>query len=261
MMSIRCALIMQIIAHRGASHDAPENTLASACMAWEQGADALEVDVHLTRDGRLAVIHDPDTRRTAGTSLRVGESTLDELKQLDVGAWRGRVFAGERISSLEEILATVPDGKRVFIELKGGAEMVEALQRSLAFAQRRHGLRETQSVIIAFDLAAAAAVKQTMPKLEVCWLAEAGAKAPHPTLREIADAARNRGLNGIDVDADWPLEPDMVQSLRSTGFKIYVWTVDDVDVARRLVAARVDGITTNRPGWLRAQLAPPPNRW
>src|SRR3954466_7120047 len=118
---------MQIIAHRGASHDAPENTLAAARLAWAQHADALEVDVHLTRDGRLAVIHDPDTRRTADVARAVAESTLAELPQLDVGTWKDRRFAAERIPALEDVFAVVPDGKRVFVEIKGGPEVVREL--------------------------------------------------------------------------------------------------------------------------------------
>src|SRR4051794_20206839 len=103
---------MQIIAHRGASHDAPENTLAAVRLAWAQHADAVEIDVHLTRDGRLAVIHDPDTQRTAGIPQLVTETTLADLQRLDAGAWKGASFAGEKIPALEDVFALVPAGKR-----------------------------------------------------------------------------------------------------------------------------------------------------
>ena len=85
-----------------------------------QGADAVEIDVHLTRDGRLAVIHDPDTRRTAGAATRVSAATLEELQRLDVGAWKSAAFAGERVPALDEVLALVPAGRRIFVEVKGG---------------------------------------------------------------------------------------------------------------------------------------------
>src|SRR4051794_3938882 len=99
---------VEVIAHRGASHDAPENTLAAIKLAWQQEADAAEFDLHLSRDGKLVVIHDADTRRVAGVDKRVAEQTLAELRRLDVGAWKGPRFAGERIATLEEVLATVP---------------------------------------------------------------------------------------------------------------------------------------------------------
>src|SRR5437667_10247172 len=120
---------VEIIAHRGASYDAPENSLSSVNLAWQQHADAVEVDVHSSRDGRLVVIHDYDTRKTSGVRKKVSEQTLEELKEVDVGRWKDRKWAGERIAALEEVLATVPHGKRLFVEVKGGVECVEDFAR------------------------------------------------------------------------------------------------------------------------------------
>ena len=252
--------VVQIIAHRGASHDAPENTLAAVRLAWVQDADAVEVDVHLTRDGRLAVIHDPDTRRTGGAALVVADATLAELQRLDVGRWKDARFAGEKIPALEDVFALVPDGKRIFVELKSGPESVPALARAVKNAREVQPvpLRAEQIVLIAFDLATAVAAKRALPAHEVCWIAEAGAAAPHPTVAEIARGAHAAGLDGIDLDAAWPLDVQSVQRVQQTragAFQVYVWTVDDAPHARRLASAGVNGLTTNRPGWLRAQLA------
>src|SRR6266704_983821 len=117
---------MQIIAHRGASYDAPENTLPAIKLAWEQGADAVEIDVHLSRDGRIAVIHDESTRKTGGVNKKVCDQAWSELQKLDVGCWKDRNWAGTCIPSLEEVLATVPQGKRLFIEVKCGEEFIGA---------------------------------------------------------------------------------------------------------------------------------------
>ncbi len=246
---------MLIIAHRGASHDAPENTLAAVRLAWAQGADALEIDVHLTRDGRLAVIHDPDTRRTAGVERVVAATSLAELQTLDVGSWKGATFAGERIPALEDVLALVPAGKRVFVEIKGGPGVADELRRCVEAALKTKTLQPAQVAIIAFDLAAARAAKQVLPALEVCWLADSGAEAPRPTLAALVETALAAGLDGIDVDAGWTLTRASVAAARAAGCAVYVWTVDDVTAARHLKSAGVDGLTTNRPGWLRAQLA------
>jgi glycerophosphoryl diester phosphodiesterase len=248
---------MEIIAHRGASHEAPENTPAAVRLAWAQHADAAEVDVHLTRDGRLAVIHDPDTRRTAGTRRVVVESSLAELQMLDVGRWKHPCFTGEKIPALEDVFSLVPAGKRVFVELKGGPETVSELQRCIQIAtqEQRAPLQAEQIAIIAFDLSAAEAAKRVLPRHEVCWLADSGAAAPRPTLAEVAAVARDAGLDGIDVDAQWPLAKDLVQHIRREGFKLYVWTVDEALLAQRLADAGVDALATNRPGWLRAQIA------
>ncbi len=248
---------MEIIAHRGASHDAPENTLAAARLAWAQHADALEVDVHLTRDGRLAVIHDSDTQRTAGMRRMVRECTLAELQALDVGRWKDPRFAGEQIPSLDDVLTMLPAGKRLFVELKGGPELVPALQRSLAAQHGAIIAQPGQIAIITFDLPAATAAKRAGRRHEVCWLAAAGAEAPCATVAEIAATARSAGLDGVDLDWQWRLDGKILQQIRRNGFKVYVWTVDDPPVARSLAAIGIDGLTTNRPGWLRAQMAAP----
>src|SRR4051812_19492852 len=120
-----------LIAHRGASFDAPENTVASLRAGYEQGADAGELDVHLTKDGRLVVIHDADSGRTGGRKQPVAEQTLDELRTLNAGQWgkwHGSAFA-EKIPLLAEILAIIPPGKRLFIEAKVGPELVTELER------------------------------------------------------------------------------------------------------------------------------------
>src|SRR5690242_8830167 len=95
---------LDLVGHRGASHDAPENTVASFREAWRQGADAAELDVHLTKDGRLVVIHDGDAKRTTGSPLKVREATLAELRRLDAGAWKGARYAGEKLPTLAEML-------------------------------------------------------------------------------------------------------------------------------------------------------------
>jgi glycerophosphoryl diester phosphodiesterase len=246
---------MEIIAHRGASHDAPENTLAAVRLAWEQAADAVEVDVQLTRDGRLAVIHDSDTQRTGGVAWSVAASSLAELQALDVGCWKDRRFAGERIPALEEVIALVPPGRRLFVELKGGPELVPPLERCLA-ARRPSAppLAPGQVAIITFDLRGAEAAKRVLPRHEVCWLAEAGAGAPCASVADVAATARTAGLDGIDLDAGWRLDREILQQIRRNGFKVYVWTVDDATVAQTLAAIGIDGLTTNRPGWMRGQI-------
>ena len=248
---------MLIIAHRGASHDAPENTLAAVRLAWEQGADAVEVDVHLTRDGRLAVIHDSDTERVGRVRRSVAATALAELRTLDVGRWKAPSFAGEKIPELPDVLGLVPAGKRIFIELKGGPEAVTELKRCLDQPGQGSGapLQRDQITVIAFDLTTAHAAKQALPRHEVCWLAEAGGEARCATLAEVAATAMREGLDGVDVEAGWPVDKLFTQQCHDRAFKVYVWTVDDPRRARELTAAGVDGITTNRPGWLRAQLA------
>ena len=92
---------VEIIAHRGASHLAPENTLASVELAWKRGADAVEIDIWLTKDGRIVAIHDEDTERTTGRKWVIADHTLAELRRLDAGSWKDESYAGEPIPILE----------------------------------------------------------------------------------------------------------------------------------------------------------------
>jgi len=88
---------MEIIGHRGASFDAPENTLASFRRGWEQHADAVELDIRQTKDGRIVVIHDQDTQRVTGVNRLVEEQTLEEIRQLDAGVWKDSRWVGEKV--------------------------------------------------------------------------------------------------------------------------------------------------------------------
>lgn len=95
-----------IIAHRGASYEAPENTLPAVRLGWERDADAVEVDIHQTRDGRIVAIHDRSTARVTGRTGLVAETTLERLRSLDAGSWKGMRWRGVRIPTLEEVLET-----------------------------------------------------------------------------------------------------------------------------------------------------------
>ncbi len=115
------------MAHRGASYDAPENTMASVELAWQQNADAVEVDVHLTKDKNIVVIHDRKAKRTGGLNKKIEKLTLEELRTLDFGSWKGAEWSGERIPLLSEVIETVPEGKKLFVEVKCGPEIIEPL--------------------------------------------------------------------------------------------------------------------------------------
>ena len=241
---------VEIVAHRGASFDAPENTVASMKLAWEQKADVGELDVFLSRDGKIVVIHDPTTRRTTGVDGKVAEMTLAELRKLDAGKWKNEKFAGERIPTLEEILATVPPGKRLFIEVKCWPEIVPELDRVLKASR----LKPEQTVVISFSADVVAAVKKARPDLPAYWVVSLVGKR---TARELIDKAKQIGADGLDLSANPAvLDKAFAEQVKSAGLRLYVWTVNDVALARKMIEAGVEGITTDRPGWLREQLAP-----
>ena len=152
------ASAVDIVAHRGASHDAPENTLAAHTLAWAQGADLVETDVHLTRDGELIVCHDTTTQRTTGQPGVIVQLTLAELRALDAGTWKDPRFRGERLPTLDEQLTRIPAGKRMLVELKVGPEVVPALARSLA----RCGVTPATVTLISFNAATLREIRRVL---------------------------------------------------------------------------------------------------
>jgi len=246
----------EIIAHRGASHDAPENTLASFRLGYAQLADACELDIHLSRDGCVVVLHDHDTARTAGVKLSLAGTSCAELRRLEIGQWgrwQGSAFA-EKIPLLSEVLTLVPADRRLFIEIKVGSEILPELDRVL----RASGVPPDRLSIITFNLDVARAAKRLLPVREVCWLHgydQDGETGRFPEIDDLIGRTAEAGLDGLDLHWKFPIDAAFAAKVHAAGLKLYTWTVDDVAVARAQRTAGVDGITTNRPGWLREQLA------
>jgi len=149
------------VAHRGASADAPENTIAAFKSAWQQGADVIEGDFQLTSDGQIVCIHDADTLRVSGTRLVVKESTLAELRQLNMGWHFHDQSFDEKIPTIEQVFATIPNNKKILIEVKCGVEILPALMQQI----QRSNLDLDQIGVIAFDQEVIKQCKLIEPKL------------------------------------------------------------------------------------------------
>lgn len=244
---------VELIAHRGASHDAPENTVSSIKLAWEQGADGSEFDVFLSSDKQIVVMHDKNTKRTSGgIELSIPKTTFAELQKLDVGAWKSPKFKDERIPTLANMLATVPKGKRAFIEVKCGPEIVPELEKSLKAAK----LKPEQTPVIAFNAKVIEAFKKARPDVPAYWLVglhKDGDKPP-PTAEELIKRAKEIQADGLDLSANSTLDAAYAKKILDAGLKLYVYTVDKPDLAKRMVDIGVHGITTNRPAFLREEL-------
>jgi len=246
--------LVPLVAHRGESADAPENTLAAFSLAWQRKVPVVELDVHLTKDGKLICIHDKDTKRTTGVMKVVKECTAAELQQLDAGSWKNKKFAGERMPLLEEALATVPDDGKVLIEVKVGPEAIPALVKAVESS----GKRPEQLIVISFNSRTVAEAKQKLPQLKAYYLVgfkqdkETGEWTP--TLDEaLAEAKRNQA-DGLDVSHQGPIDEAFVRRVRHFDLELHGWTVDDPKIARRLIELGFDSITTNRAGALREEL-------
>lgn len=255
-MSVMSSPAVEIIAHRGFSARAPENTLAAFNLAWENQTDACELDIYLTADDKVVVLHDKDTKRTGGISMLVAEAKAEAVMALGAGAWKGKEWESEKFPSLEQALATLPVGKqRFFIEIKTGAEIVPALTRILEPLKAR----ASQLAIIAFKRDAAAESKKAMPWIPVYRLAGGKSKdkkKPNDLGQVIAETKEDK-LDGVDLGLDWPWTEAMVKQVRDAGLGLYVWTVNKPEDVKRLAKLGVDGITTDDPVMVREALAKP----
>ncbi|MGC4006973.1 MAG: glycerophosphodiester phosphodiesterase [Pirellulales bacterium] len=241
-----------IVGHRGASYDAPENTVASFKLAWAQNADGAELDVYLTKDGRLAVLHDKDLKRTTGgaSDIAVAKSTLDELRKFEVGSWKNEKYKGEQVPELADMLATVPSGKFVFVEVKCGPEIVPALDQAL----RDSKLKLEQTIVSSFNEKVVAEMKKVRPDVEAHWIVSLNKKdQTPPTAAQLIAKAREIKADGLHLSAGPTLNAAYLAELHAAGLKVVGWTVNDPKVAAELLENKVYGITTDRPGYIREQ--------
>jgi glycerophosphoryl diester phosphodiesterase len=246
-----------IIAHRGASHDAPENSLSAFKLAVEQGADGFEADFYLTSDGKIACFHDKDTERISGRKLMVVKTPLSELQALDVGSWKDPRWKGERMPTMEDVLAAVPKGKKVFLELKSSVEIIEPMAKVIEDSS----LQPEQIVIISFHADAIAESKEKLPHLKALWLCRYKQQKKGgpftPGVEEVAATLIRIRADGFNSEAQREhFDETFVKRLGELGCDEFsVWTVDDPKVAKYYAKLGAWAITTNRPAWLREQMA------
>ena len=242
---------VEFIAHRGASYIAPENTMASVMLGWRKNAD-VEVDVHLSKDNRIMVIHDSTTTRTGNLDLKVRQTPSDILRKIDVGSFKSEEFTHEQIPFLEDVISTIPPGRKLYVEIKCGPEILPVLVRMLKTSGKAH-----QIIIIGFNLETVSAAKRQMPHIPAYWLK--GTKRHKVTQKYIPhdpgliQTAKDHNLDGLDLHYAG-VDNNFMRAVKAAHQKLYVWTVDDPEEAARLIRLGVAGITTNRPQWLREQL-------
>ena len=231
-----------LIAHRGASAVAPESTRAAIREAARAGADMVELDVQMTRDGRLVVFHDERLERTTNGRGRVGGTRYAQLARLDAGAWFHPRFAGERILLVSQALRLAPTRMGINFELKRTPKRQALLRRLMRVVSRaRLGQR---LLLSSFDPRLLEPLRSTRRlRALIC--------RRHPE-RSLAQAIR------LGCDAWHPFHalvtPRRIQRAHAAGLRVHAWTIDDRRRARQLVRWGVDGVFTNHPARLRGLL-------
>lgn len=237
------------IAHRGASAEAPENTLAAFELALTQGADAIELDLHQTADGRIVVIHDFFLRRTTGDRRAVKSVSYSELRTLSSGSWFSPKFRNEVVPTLEAVLDLAKERTFLHLELKQGSskypEIEENLLRILSTAKAVHRVR-----VSSFDEAALARLRGLSRRLSL------GLLTRRTKTGQILSLARRLGVASVHLSTKRYSRRTMA-ALQAAGFAVYVYTVDRPTAMRRYLADGVDGLFTNQPARLAGLLRNP----
>jgi glycerophosphoryl diester phosphodiesterase len=230
-----------VLGHRGASAEAPENTLAAFRRALDLGADGFELDVWRCGSGEAVVIHDPDTARTGRLAMPVKDTPLPRLRKLDVGRWRGEAFAGERIPTLSEVLTALPAAV-VNVEMKAGLVPDLALAVEVVRTLRQHRA-EPRVVVSSFSAALLGAFRSLAPDVATGFLVAPGAIAwarATTAVRAIRPAAIHLARELATVQR--------LEAWARAGVRVLVWTVDDPDEVERLVGLGVAALVSNQPG-------------
>jgi glycerophosphoryl diester phosphodiesterase len=251
-----------VVAHRGASARAPENTLAAFRRAFDDGADGLEFDVRLASDGVPVVIHDATLRRTAGRKGEIASLSSTDFAEIDVGSWFNRrrparareEYALERIPTLARVLDEfAPRSRALYVELKCNRADAALLAAAVVGVLRELPDAGRRSVVESFALEAIAEVKRLAPHLRTAALFERSLRRRPLTAREMCARALAHGADEIALHRSLATRR-AVERARAAGLPTVVWTVDHPSWARRARELGLRALITNDPARLRAAL-------
>lgn len=231
-----------VIAHRGASSLAPENTMAALYAALRLGVDMVEIDVHRSSDGELVVIHDATVDRTTNGQGAVNRLTLAELQALDAGSWFGHSFENERIPTLREVLEAVRDKAVALVELKGQRTEVRTVE-----LVRELGMSD-QVFIQSFDFQQIQKAKEKAPEIPTIFLVRNPKHSSEPAkaAQWMTNIAEFVGASGIAIRHNW-FTPELMECASERNLEVFVWTVDKKADMHEFLKAGVQGIITNKP--------------
>lgn len=237
---VRAIPRVEVVAHRGYSAIAPENTLSASAGAIRAGADYVECDVRRSKDGCLVVMHDGSVERTTDGAGRVEDLTLEQLKSLDAGSWFHPAFAGERIPTLDELLWLAKGKIRVIIEVKQ-----PGIEDDVVADVRGAGMFD-DVIVISFDDSVGLRVGTIAPEFRYMMLRGIGAPVTSDEARALVESVKSVHACGLDVDYE-SITPALVDALHESGLKLNAWTVDSARDIMTLAGMGVDIITTNQP--------------
>ena len=233
---------LEIIGHRGASAEAPENTIPSVKLAFEQGADGVEIDIKTTKDKKIIVFHDDNTSRISCKNEKIAKNTLEFLKFIDIGELKSDKWKQTYISTLEEMLSIVPDGKKVIIELKCEANVIHELKSILS------NFNKINIVIASFNFKILNLSKKEIPNITTYWINDISELDSY-LIDWIIEKSKIENIDGLMMNVD-SLSKDFVKLAQDENLKMYSWTVNSLSLVKQFSLWGLNGIITDKPGWI-----------
>lgn len=227
------------VAHRGASGVYPENTQLALEKALEARVDMIEVDCQLTKDGHVIVFHDEDLKRTARARGSVKVKTLQELKKLDIGAWRKKAFKGQKILTLEEVLKIVNGKADLCLEIKQYRGSPLGIELKMLFILSHYDYLE-RTVFSSFDYHCLSRVRELAPDVRLGLIYGKGTK------EDPIVAAGELAARSVHVQRDL-VSHELVNRVRAAGLDLYAWTVNEVAEMEKFISWGVKGIVSDYP--------------
>ena len=243
-----------VVAHRGGAALAPENTLAAFANAIKLGVDMVECDVHLSKDGELVVMHDPDVSRTTDGKGQIGDLTLAEIKKLNDAAKFPGGYAAQSVPTLAELLDLVKGkvGIQIEIKLAAGNQRYPGIERKVVDAINARGMAD-QVIVISFDFPTIKDVKALDSHIKTGALVQGNWTATRPSDQIAKEIIQTTGADYF-MPTSGLVNAEMVNAVHAGGLKMGVWTVDAPQDMQRYASWGVDAITTNRPDELKRVL-------
>jgi len=240
MSDLRSGYLPKIVAHRGASEHAPENTLAAISKAAELGARAVEIDVTVSADGIPVLMHDDVLNRCTDGTGPVILKTLTELQELDAGSWFSPEFAGERIPTLQQALDLAADcGLTVNLELKPTLGWEGPTVQAVVEMLRNFGRSDLALLVSSFNGLALERFAAQMPGVDLGWLTEA-------VPQDWRDHMMRFGSVSLHCYEPF-VTPQLVRDVHADGYRLHVYTVNEPAKAKQLFSWGVDAVFTDRP--------------
>ena len=230
-----------VIAHRGVSSEAPENTLAAYSLAWKLKSDAIEIDIRRTKDSFFVCSHDNNLNRVSLNKKSISSMLFSEITEVDIGSWKSKKYKDERMPLLSKVLSTIPKGKKVFIEIKGALKEIDQLISIV----KKSKIKIRDCHFLSYIPANIKKIKKEFPDFKAT-LNTIPAFYNYE-IEKIKRLIKSTDSDGISLHIDSSESISLVKKLKKEEKFVLAWTVNDSRFMRKLIKWQVDGIITDYP--------------